>query len=161
VVKKVTIHPGYVRFQTRHNNIAIIKTKDKLDSNRYRILPIRGLTTNSTYSLLDTIITIVTVYGPEFCDQTSPQAFCSKHNFLDSVCLTQTAVPLIGENAFLDGFLLNEGTCSLELNSYNLYYHSVGDFTDWIREVSGATMVTKVSILTLVSAMLISFAGFM
>jgi hypothetical protein len=127
----------------------------------------------------------VTVYGSQFCDQASPQAFCSQYTSQGSICFAYPGTTLVGDNAFIDGFSLNEESCSVESNSLTLYYHSVGDFTEWINEVSGgtmvstssttsrtttspgtttpsgATMVIKISIFTLVSAMLISFAGFM
>jgi hypothetical protein len=160
-VEKVTIHPNYNSNQKRSNNIAIIKTKKALDSNQWRALPYRGLTLNTTYTLLDTLPRSVFVFGPQLCDAASPQAFCSKYMSQDAACFASPASPLISGNSYIDGFLINEGSCNLESNSYNLYYHSVGDFNEWINEVAGATMATKVSIFTLLSAVLISFTGFM
>jgi hypothetical protein len=96
---------------------------------------------------------------PKYCDEASPQAYCSRYSSPDAACYTGPSSILTGvgrdNEVFIDGFLLNDGSCAFEDNNYNLYYHSVGDFKQWIAE-NGSSMSTKVSFFTLLSAVLIS-----
>jgi hypothetical protein len=103
----------------------------------------------------------IRAYNPQYCNPNFDKAFCS--TFLTNntlACNTFRGAQLVCGGDKLDGFVISEPSCLLEANQYVMYYHSIGDYIDWIKEVSGATLATKVSIFTLLSGLLISLKNF-
>lgn len=176
-VDTVHIHPDYVSDQPRKNNIAVVKVSESLafltkftnkifdsqvqqdfDPKNYPSHTVGGLGTNSSCKLYGNTAGIyypVTAYNPAFCDESSPQAFCTKFPLTTFICSSLNGSPLICDDDNIDGILINDSGCVSEgLFQYTLYYHSVSDFKDWIAEVSGANAISKVSFCVLFIAAL-------
>lgn len=79
---------------------------------------------------------LVTIVGSELCDQNFPDIFCSTFDSLDDVtCNAILGSPVICGNA-LAGFLINDESCTIVGDQNVLRYHSVGDFGEWIKEIT-------------------------
>lgn len=105
----------------------------------------------------------INVYNSQFCDPSNPQAFCSVFDFNSTTCSASLGAPLVIhdlESTSIDGFLINEGSCSTNGSNFVLNYHSVGDFEEWIKKVSGAVTINKISFLLILSSALIMLNEF-
>lgn len=63
---------------------------------------------------------------------------------------------MCGDGLSVSGFLLNNRVCGSNGAFSALDYHSVGEFRDWIEQVSGAENFAKMSPLLILSAVLIN-----
>lgn len=82
----------------------------------------------------------MTILDSQFCDPEFPEIFCSKFDDLShETCNAMHASPIICGN-LISGFLINDGNCSTENNETTLEYHSVGDFDEWIRQVTSGVL---------------------
>lgn len=167
-IKRAFIHPDYVRGQNSKANVAVIQGFDNF-ATQFKLspMPLGELVTNSTCQLFgwggaeeNPISYPVVVYGSQFCNQTVPQASCSMFDSpLHLTCSALTGSPLVCNNSRVDGFIVTEGLrCTAESN--RLYYHSVGDFREWIEHVSGAEIKARLSISIILSALVISLKSF-
>lgn len=135
------------------------------------LLPPRTLgsiTTNSTCRLYvrdgrfeDREIVEVQVYEPQYCDPSSPQAYCSELSVpSDRVCETYSGSPLVCNAQSVDGIFLQSECREISPERYLIVYHSVGEFSDWIESVStiesSAVFTGKISSFFLLSAIVIS-----
>ena len=128
--------------------------------------PLGGLGENSTCTLYATYSGLInynlTVYNPQYCNATFNQAYCSKISMTDfTACGSTRASPVSCNGSNIDGFLISENGCEGDEFPFTLHYHSVSDFSDWIKEVSTAAMTIKVSMFTLLSAVLINLKNFL
>jgi hypothetical protein len=82
----------------------------------------------------------VTVFGPQNCNPNSPQVFCSSFMTPNHFsCDAQLGSPLVcGDLRRIAGFVISDGSCSVDGTRNMLSYHSVGQFDSWIREVTGS-----------------------
>lgn len=102
----------------------------------------------------------VTVLRSQFCNPQFPQAYCSIFAGNNSICSAKLGSPILkgdASSASIDGFLISEGYCTSNGSQFILNYHSVDDFKDWIKKTSGAESLTKLSMVLILSAFLISF----
>ena len=77
-----------------------------------------------------------------------------------TTCMASSGAPLVSRDlasTAIEGFLINEGVCSINGTKFVLNYHSVGDFNEWIKEVSGAETISKISFLLILSAISMNF----
>jgi hypothetical protein len=98
---------------------------------------------------------VVAVFGSSFCNPNLPQLFCSTIDSGSEVtCSAMQGSPVIcGYGTEVAGIVISPGTCTGEIGNRRLDYHSVGEFKEWIQEVSGAESVGKVSMtITVFSA---------
>lgn len=96
------------------------------------------------------------IHGPQFCTP-GRQAFCT--SFASSMHVTCSAMqssPVVCNSGTIDGFVLNTNGCSLTGDRYRLSYHSIGEYREWIEQVSGALFSTKISIILLVASIVVS-----
>lgn len=132
-----------------------------------------SITTNSTCTLfvrggrVDDAETVeVQAYGPQFCDSSLPQAYCSEVSVPSArACETFSGSPLVCNAQSVDGFFLQTGCSEISPGRYLLAYHSVGEFSDWIENVSriddddddddSGAELSKMSIMLLLSAVVI------
>lgn len=155
-IDETLYHPHYIRNQNRMNNIALVKLSKKLDSRRYKPLPLRGLRGNSTCTLIETRQSVM-IYEPDECSRNSTQAYCSRFRVSTLACFTLTSSPVMcGDRTHLDGIIISEGSCTKEADTYLLYYHSVADFREWIEEITSGGNAAGVSVFALLSIVLIS-----
>lgn len=68
---------------------------------------------------------------------------------------------ICGNSSVVSGFLLNDKVCGIVGENMKLEFHSVGDFRDWIEQVSGAVNFSKISSLLILSAVLINVKKFL
>lgn len=104
---------------------------------------------------------LVTVLSPQLCDSRFPQAYCSV--FVSSsitTCSSKLGSPLSKDDSKIDGFLINEGSCSVNGTRYIMNYHSVEDYSDWIKKASGAQTGFKISTVLILSAVLLPIKNF-
>ena len=106
---------------------------------------------------------IVAVYRPQYCYNNLPQVFCS---VIDSgsieTCTAMQGSPVVcGDRSAVAGFVLTDRACSSLGVLNSLDFHSVGDFREWIQNVSGADKLAKLSMLTILSTLLISAKNFL
>lgn len=104
---------------------------------------------------------VVGVYSPQNCHENNTQVFCS---FFDSasneICSVPQGSPLIcGDENAVSGFILNNCGDIKGLNG--LDYHSVGDFREWIEQVSGAKKLDNISAIFIAIALLINVKTFL
>jgi hypothetical protein len=101
---------------------------------------------------------VVAVYSPQFCNANLPQAFCSIiDSSSQSSCTALQGAPIVcGDSAFVSGFLLNNRECGAAGHLATLEYHSVGEFREWIEEVSGASVAQMSTLVFVLSAAMIS-----
>lgn len=103
----------------------------------------------------------VTVYSSQYCDKTSPQLSCSTFDSpFNTACSALTGSPLVCDNGFVDGIVLSHEMCTATDESHRLYYLSVGEFREWIEQVSGAELTARLSIPVILSALVISLKVF-
>jgi hypothetical protein len=156
-MENVVVHPNYSSGKPKSFNIAMIKLEESLNATRFSPLLLKGLTSNSSYVLYDSIPLNVTVFSPQFCGSDFPQAFCARFESMEPNCFSTPSAPLVSEsggNISFNGFLISEDGCEEE--PFSVYYHSIGDFTEWIQKVSSSNLTSKVSILTMMSAVWLS-----
>lgn len=104
----------------------------------------------------------VILYNPKTCDSDWPKVFCSVVvAATDEKCSKyQGAAIVCGDTTSksVDGILLNNGGC--EQNgappSFKLNYHSIGEYSDWIKKVSGAEDVKQISFILMTAAILVA-----
>lgn len=106
---------------------------------------------------------VVAIYEPRFCNMNFPQAFCSPIDWASQkACSASQGAPVIcGGNTEVSGVLVSTGACDGVWDQRRLHYLSVGEFREWIEEVSGAEKFAKLSSLLILSAMLISLKSFL
>lgn len=81
----------------------------------------------------------VNVFPPQYCDANSPQLYCSEFETLShATCQARLGSAVICDESSISGVVVNEGACNPVGDSNLLSYHSIGDYQEWIREVSGA-----------------------
>lgn len=104
----------------------------------------------------------VTVFGSQYCNSSLPQAYCSNHpTIFHYSCNAMTGSPVTcGNEAIVDGFLINNASCSSnEDGRVSLNFHSVGQFSEWIldptREPSTA-VTAKISSFFIIFAILLN-----
>jgi hypothetical protein len=68
---------------------------------------------------------------------------------------------ICGDGLSVSGILLNNQACGENDGLNVLDYHSVGQFREWIEEVSGAEKLAKVSALLIFSVMLLHAKNFL
>lgn len=169
-IQRAFIHPDYVRGQNSKANVAVIQGFDNF-ATLFKLSPrlLGDLVTNSTCRLFgwggaeeNPISNPVDVYGSQFCNQTVPQASCSTFDSpLHLTCSALTGSPVVCIDGKVDGFIVTaEIMCTSSGESNRLYYHSVGDFREWIEQVSGAEMKARFSISIILSALVISLKSF-
>lgn len=168
----VFIHPRYVEGVVGINNVAVIRIVGTFDTELIPPRILGGLSTNSTCTLRgwggpDVIFPLVApigVFAPEFCYGSMPQAFCSTFDTAHQFpCSSRLGAPIIcGPEGRLDGFVITENQyCNNFWGRNMLHYHSVEEFRDWIEEVSGVEMTSKVSVVLILSVLTIRFSIFM
>jgi hypothetical protein len=106
---------------------------------------------------------VIAVDKPQSCFSNSPQVFCS--TFEDEafeICRAREASPVVcRNNSVISGFLLSQDRkCAILDGRLSIEYHSVGDFLEWIEQVSGAEHIGKISNLLFVFVILISARNF-
>lgn len=78
----------------------------------------------------------VTILSSELCDSSFPDIFCSLLDSEDDeICTAQLGSPVMCGNVFA-GFLINDGSCTTVDGQAFLKYQSVGEFGEWIQEVT-------------------------
>lgn len=98
----------------------------------------------------------VTPHGPELCYTSRSQTYCSEHVPQTRPCAALVGSPLICNNPqSVDGILIETGCVEESPGRFLQAYHSVGEFREWIEIVSGADLVNRISIMTLLSALVI------
>jgi hypothetical protein len=161
MIENLFVHPNYISNKKTRNNIAIIKLKEDLNATRFIPLALKGLRSNATYTLYDSIPMNVTVFSPQICGSDSPQAYCARYEMLAPNCFSNPSSSLVSETDegkySFHGFLIDEDSCTTEESDFDVYYHSIEDFAEWIQKVSSSNLASKVSLLTTMSALWISF----
>jgi hypothetical protein len=106
---------------------------------------------------------VVAVYRPQLCHANLSQVFCSVIDVGSrDVCSAMLGSPVIcGDGSSVSGILLNNQACTDTGDLNVLDYHSVGEFREWIEEVSGAEKLAKMSTLLILSAMLMHAKNFL
>lgn len=109
----------------------------------------------------------VTVFGPQYCNSSLPQALCSNHpTVFHYSCDAMTGSPVTcGNETIIDGFLINNASCSTnEDGRVSLNYHSVGQFLEWILDHTFTTTTTptttrepNTAVITKISTVFIGF----
>jgi hypothetical protein len=101
--------------------------------------------------------TVIAVNEPKLCDATKPQVYCSTFDrYTNENCKAIEGSPVIGSNdSFVSGVLMSSGTCEWTNGRYLLEYHSVGEFEEWIKEVSCARISRGLMKLTIFSIILL------
>lgn len=178
----VFIHPSYDSSQERAHNVAVIHVSRARSSDPQNLIKrifqipeqwasaeffprtIGSLQSNSTdcnlYGWGETVgivpdRTQVAVYGSQYCDATSQQVFCSAFAANTTPCTARLGSPVTcGDGSAVAGFLINDRNCTVIGNRYLAYYHSVGEFREWIQQVSRADVATKISAALILSAAL-------
>jgi hypothetical protein len=120
-------------------------------------------TDNATFPLfgsgnaqLEVEIGAVLVFPPRYCEANFPQVFCSEGILGVRECSASLGSPVTSlDSKVVIGFLITEG-CRVSNNRLVLNYHSVGDFRDWLDNVSGAKMTAEVSFVLILSAVLMN-----
>jgi hypothetical protein len=142
------------------------QTDSNLDPNDlFRTLKPGKLDSNSTYTLFgwsghnsNPTRVAVMVYGPQFCG-TSSEVFCSMFESTINVCTALMGSPLVNrdtESTEVNGILTSNGACYTNGTKLFLNYFNIGNYSEWIKDNSGAESVAKFSIALILSAMLIS-----
>jgi hypothetical protein len=92
---------------------------------------------------------MIAIQASLHCNPSSPQAFCSTlDNQSQRLCNSKPGTPVMCTNNFtISGFTLNDGSCGKIDGRLSLDFHSVAEFEEWIKEVSGAETSKKTSIL--------------
>lgn len=106
------------------------------------------------------------IYGPHFCNPALPRAFCSRFasGTFPPACTAQLGSPVVcgGDNQTLSGFLVGSHQECIRVDDIvELSYHSIGQFADWIRDVSGAEKTGSISIILVLSAVLLGLKNMM
>ncbi|CRL04834.1 CLUMA_CG017887, isoform A [Clunio marinus] len=158
--EQVIIHPDYTIGQNNLNNIGIVRISGLFnDAEPSRILG--GLPTNSSCNLVGwggaerfPRSEPVNIYGPQYCNSSNPQVFCSTStNF--AVCNARLASVIIcGIEDTVNGLLISESGC--ESNDNRLYYHSISDHAGWINQVLSSSVKQVESLVLILSMMLIT-----
>lgn len=101
---------------------------------------------------------LVTVLSPQLCHSNFPQVYCTIFNASSngSTCSSKLGSPLSKDDLNIDGFLINEGFCSVNGTPYIMNYHSLEDYSDWIEKASEAQAGFITSTVLFVSATLVS-----
>jgi hypothetical protein len=142
------------------------QTSSNLDPNDlFRTLTPGKLVSNSTYTLFgwsghyaNPTRVGVMVYGPQFCGNNS-EVFCSIFDSTINACTALMGSPLVDkdtDSTEVNGILTSNGACYINGTKLVLNYLSIGNYTDWIKDNSGAESVAKFSIFLILSAMLIN-----
>ena len=106
----------------------------------------------------DILGTEVRVYSSQFCIPALTNNFCSSYNEVSPLCLALRGTPLVcpGSNNFA-GFVIGGGVCEeFAEGRYLLRYLSGGQFQEWINEVSGSKLSSKISGFVIAITLLIS-----
>jgi hypothetical protein len=106
---------------------------------------------------------VVAVNQPQVCNSNFPQVFCSIIDIgSQQICTALQGSPVIcGNNSEVSGIVISFGTCGEVRNQRSLDYHSVGEFREWIEEVSGAEKIVKGSVLVILSTVLMSSMNYL
>lgn len=103
----------------------------------------------------------MTVYSSQSCDPNFPQIFCSTFAAVNArTCDAGLGSPLIDVDSSLAGFVIsNTEKCQIVGEKFTLNYLSIGEFHEWIEEVSGAEKSVKSSMLliSMISLLLKNF----
>jgi hypothetical protein len=127
---------------------------------------LRELKSDNSYSLFgwgqesdESTSRSVTVRGPQFCDENFPQIFCSSFETSNAFnCDAYLGSPLISVDEGLAGILINsERRCTTSGDRFVLNYISIGDFREWIDEVSAAKTNFKMSAAVMSVTLIIVF----
>lgn len=105
---------------------------------------------------------VVTIYSPELCDPNFPQTFCTDvDSRIADVCGARLGSPVTcNGDSILAGFVITDGTCTIMGNRVVLLYHSVNDFRSFIKDMAGAAVPVKLSVLLIASAFVIAVRTF-
>lgn len=100
----------------------------------------------------------VTVYDSQNCDSNFPQVFCSIFEISTvRACSANLGSPLISVDSSLAGFVISDTkNCTNNGGKFILNYFSIGEYQDWIKEVSGAEKNVKISLLMISVTSIIS-----
>lgn len=130
------MHPYYIAGQNKRYNVAILALENDLPSD-HRPMILGDIHRNSNCDFYGDsgLWQTVMVFGPELCDVSSPQAFCSISTITNPICAAIEASTLICEDGVLNGFSISSAFCPNQPTDHNVFYHSVGDFKVWIRTI--------------------------
>lgn len=104
------------------------------------------------------------IYGPRFCNATLPRAFCTRFDLsFPDTCYAILGSPLVcGGEDNVSGFLVGSNRdCIRHEGLVELNFHSVGDFDEWIKKVSGAEKAAPISVLLILSAFAMTLKSMM
>lgn len=102
----------------------------------------------------------VDIFTPAACNPNIPNAFCSNFGLsTPEQCNAILGSPVVcGNEQTVSGFVIgSNGTCLSSASFNKLNYHSVGDFRQWIEQVSGAQTAGPIALLLVLSAFVLSF----
>lgn len=127
----------------------------------YQLGTLKSNTTAAIFGVNETMVPVlVDVLSSEYCDPNSPQAFCTIFKN-SSNCNVPPAAIVLSQNSIIDGFTISERTCTRNGDDYILFFHSVGDFAAWIKDVSAAKLSANISVFVVSSsAVLLVFNSF-
>ncbi|CRK92478.1 CLUMA_CG006033, isoform A [Clunio marinus] len=158
---RVSKHPQFVESDLLRNNLAILEIGQSLDTNIFTRQTI-GAMQDGDPCFVHTLISptargilAVNIRGHANCSSDNNQLFCSGVLHLDSCLRFVPGSPVLcGDEGTINGVTITN--CVTNGSNNTLYFHSTGQFSDWIEEVvSEANSLKKLSFLTLFATFLI------
>lgn len=101
----------------------------------------------------------VRIRSPQNCNATLPRAFCTQFDSqFPPQCLAILGSPVVcGDGLVVSGFLVGSNRdCVRTGDQTELFYHSVGQFQEWIERVTAAGTTGRISVLLALSALLVT-----
>lgn len=101
----------------------------------------------------------VRIRSPQNCNASLPRAFCTQFDAqFPAQCHAILGSPVVcGDGSVVSGFLVgSNGECVSTGNRTELFYHSVGQFQEWIERVTSAGTTDQISVLLSLSAFLVT-----
>lgn len=106
----------------------------------------------------------VRIRSPQNCNASLPRAFCTQFDsqFPDTCSAVLGSPVVCGNGTVVSGFLVGSNRDCIRTGSQTeLFYHSVGQFQEWIERVSAAGKTGPISILLSLSVLMVTLKNYL